>query len=248
MKIKNAFTLAEILIVLMVIGIIATLTVPSMMKNVVDAQYKTAYKKAYNTISNLRGALSLEGTLPVGSTATSINDGAKTDFFIAMLENLSVRDVTMFRTSNQPGQLPDRDGSRTVRYEVAGVSKTFGTGTEIDINNDSNGTRWLWITTEDNISYVLITASRYACRNKSFINSLNDINQMVQNSCIALLVDVNGIQKRPNMIESQSTINLGANLMQTLQGDMYYIFIANDGVTAGNKVNNVGARIIADVK
>ena len=43
----TGFTLAEILIVLMVIGIIATMTIPGLMKGVQEAQYKTAYKKAY---------------------------------------------------------------------------------------------------------------------------------------------------------------------------------------------------------
>ena len=51
MRLKKGFTLAEILIVLMVIGVIATLTVPTMMKGVTEAQLKTSYKKAYNTIA-----------------------------------------------------------------------------------------------------------------------------------------------------------------------------------------------------
>ena len=45
MRIKKGFTLAEILIVLMVIGVIATMTIPSLMKGVAEAQYKAAYKK-----------------------------------------------------------------------------------------------------------------------------------------------------------------------------------------------------------
>ena len=44
MRIKKGFTLAEILIVLMVIGAIATITVPSIIKGVKEAQIKTAYK------------------------------------------------------------------------------------------------------------------------------------------------------------------------------------------------------------
>ena len=47
MRIKKGFTLAEILIVLMVIGVIATMTIPSVMKGVVDAQIKTGYKRRY---------------------------------------------------------------------------------------------------------------------------------------------------------------------------------------------------------
>lgn len=51
-KLSNqAFTLAEVLITLGIIGIIASITIPVLTKNIEDAQYKTAYKKAYSTAS-----------------------------------------------------------------------------------------------------------------------------------------------------------------------------------------------------
>lgn len=45
---KLAFTLAEILITLGIIGIVAAITIPILSKNIKDTQYKTAYKKAYS--------------------------------------------------------------------------------------------------------------------------------------------------------------------------------------------------------
>ena len=39
---KNAFTLAEVLITLGIIGIVAAITIPTLINNVQDAQYKTA--------------------------------------------------------------------------------------------------------------------------------------------------------------------------------------------------------------
>jgi type II secretory pathway pseudopilin PulG len=47
----QSFTLAEILLVLAIIGIVAALTLPNLLKNYQDSQYKTAYKKAYSDIS-----------------------------------------------------------------------------------------------------------------------------------------------------------------------------------------------------
>ncbi len=41
------FTLAEVIIVLGIIGVVAALTIPSLMKNWQDLQYKSTYKKAY---------------------------------------------------------------------------------------------------------------------------------------------------------------------------------------------------------
>lgn len=48
---KEGFTLAEVLITLGIIGVVATITIPVLMNNIQDNQYKVAYKKAYSTIS-----------------------------------------------------------------------------------------------------------------------------------------------------------------------------------------------------
>src|SRR5574344_1675094 len=49
---KTAFTLAEILIVLGIIGIIAEMTIPTLMENVQKQEYVTALKKFYATQSD----------------------------------------------------------------------------------------------------------------------------------------------------------------------------------------------------
>ena len=51
MKIKYAFTLSEVLIALVVIGVIAAITVPALMNNINNNQYKSALKKNYAVIS-----------------------------------------------------------------------------------------------------------------------------------------------------------------------------------------------------
>lgn len=48
---KKAFTLAEVLITLGIIGIVAAITVPLLNNKIQDAQYKTAYRKSYAVIS-----------------------------------------------------------------------------------------------------------------------------------------------------------------------------------------------------
>ncbi len=49
---KSAFTLAEVLITLGIIGIVAAMTLPSLIGAWKDKQFKTAYKKAYSDFSN----------------------------------------------------------------------------------------------------------------------------------------------------------------------------------------------------
>ncbi len=50
---RPAFTLAEVLITLGIIGVVAAITIPSLMKNWQDLQYKSAYKKAFSDASNI---------------------------------------------------------------------------------------------------------------------------------------------------------------------------------------------------
>ena len=48
---KNGFTLAEVLITLGIIGVVAAMTMPTLMNSTNGAQYRTAYKKALSVLS-----------------------------------------------------------------------------------------------------------------------------------------------------------------------------------------------------
>ena len=48
---ESAFTMAEVLITLGIIGIVAAMTIPGLIKNYQERQFKTAYKKVYSEIS-----------------------------------------------------------------------------------------------------------------------------------------------------------------------------------------------------
>ncbi len=48
---KFAFTLAEVLITLGIIGVVAAMTIPTLMKNTQDTELKTAWKKEYSVLS-----------------------------------------------------------------------------------------------------------------------------------------------------------------------------------------------------
>lgn len=49
---STGFTLAEVLITLGIIGVVASITIPILQKNIEEAQFKTAYKKAYSDANN----------------------------------------------------------------------------------------------------------------------------------------------------------------------------------------------------
>jgi len=51
-KLKKAFTLAEVLITLLIIGFIASLTIPGIISNTNEAEYNAGIKKVYSDLSN----------------------------------------------------------------------------------------------------------------------------------------------------------------------------------------------------
>lgn len=66
---KLGFTLAEVLITLVIIGVIAAMTVPTLMNNTQGKENATAFKKA---ISSMNQALTMEYALE-GNTAANMN-------------------------------------------------------------------------------------------------------------------------------------------------------------------------------
>ena len=76
--VHSGFTLAEVLITLGIIGVVAAMTMPTLMNATNGAQYKTAYKKALSVISQaivLNLALDdydLSSTVDIGTEGTSL--------------------------------------------------------------------------------------------------------------------------------------------------------------------------------
>jgi len=70
MKNTSAFTLAEVLITLLIIGVISSIVIPGLINNTQDAEYKTAWKKAYADISQATMRLTTDngGTLKGASS------------------------------------------------------------------------------------------------------------------------------------------------------------------------------------
>ena len=73
----NAFTLAEVLITLVIIGVIGALTVPALIQNTQKQEFVSALKKTYSTLSNASQQIIAEEGTPrcdEGGWACSIDD------------------------------------------------------------------------------------------------------------------------------------------------------------------------------
>lgn len=81
---KNAFTLAEVLITLGIIGVVAAMTMPTLLNSTQGAQYRTAFKKGLSVLSQavvLNVALDDYDLSQTTSTETGTNDASIYNIF-----------------------------------------------------------------------------------------------------------------------------------------------------------------------
>jgi len=74
-KNKRAFTLAEVLITLLIIGVIASIVIPGLIADTQQAEYKTAWKKAFGVASQAyKRAIAENGSFgPYGSNTGKLD-------------------------------------------------------------------------------------------------------------------------------------------------------------------------------
>ena len=66
---KKAFTLAEVLITLAIIGVVAALTIPSVITNTQQQEFKTGLRKAVSVLNSaIQANIALEGETPYDNT------------------------------------------------------------------------------------------------------------------------------------------------------------------------------------
>jgi prepilin-type N-terminal cleavage/methylation domain-containing protein len=138
----NAFTLAEVLITLGIIGVVAAMTMPTLMNQTNGAQYKAAYKKALSAISQ---AVTLNVALDdvsfadtVTGTAGSTNAPSSSTTSIASLLNSRMNVVKATtesakgwdiargaNTSDTKAAAPGSKGENTTLFFNDGSTFTF---------------------------------------------------------------------------------------------------------------------------
>ena len=181
---KFAFTLAEVLITLTIIGVIAALTIPNLIQKYQDEALKTAYKKTYNILNNAYKTVIAE-TGPLDcyyySIGNTMNAGQVTKDCSALYNKLfeSALKIAKKCENNalQNGCLPENG------YKSS-ESVDMGNGmSEEDANNNRMGCWYVKGNTVNNTLSAVI---------------LNDGQIIIyRNSWCIMFVDVNG-KKGPN--------------------------------------------------
>ena len=127
MKKMNAFTLAEVLITLGIIGVVAAMTMPTLMSSTQGAQYKAAYKKALSALSQ---AVTLNVALDEWNFADA--DGGTVYNISKMLTSR----MNVVRTESGSTNVKDSNGADYTAKTTTGS----GAGTESDLTIDTSNT------------------------------------------------------------------------------------------------------------
>lgn len=73
---KRAFTLAEVLITLGIIGVVAAMTIPGLLTNIQNAHHRVAYKKAFSTLNQALRFTEEEGEISLDLSTSTVSNGS----------------------------------------------------------------------------------------------------------------------------------------------------------------------------
>lgn len=122
----KAYTLAEVLITLTIVGIIASMTIPSLTQSSSDFQYKTAAKQAYSVLNQALGKMKLDGHSDLYNEYVGKTANFKEDFmqYFEVVKDCGLHDCV-------PLALGEDDGSE--------IYQTLDNGTGAGTNIFSDG-------------------------------------------------------------------------------------------------------------
>lgn len=102
---KNGFTLAEVLITLAIIGVVATLTLPALMTNTQEQQARTALKKGVNTLTEAASmnAAQFGFTFQALKDTRDVNDAEQFASMTSLFNNQLAIDQTKGDVGSNPG-------------------------------------------------------------------------------------------------------------------------------------------------
>lgn len=179
----SAFTLAEVLITLGIIGVVATMTIPTLINNYQKKQYVSSLQKAYTQFNQVLIKLAEENGCAGDLACTGLFENDENS------EILGKEIAKHFKVLKDCG-VEANAGC------FASTLKTNYDGTGSDsVDYDASVTRYKFITV-DGISYRLGNYNNNNCNN----SWSTGVTGHMKKTCGIVLIDVNGPKKGPNYL------------------------------------------------
>jgi len=172
LKRQTAFTLAEVLITLLIIGIIASIVIPGLIADTQDTEFKTAWKKVFSDFSQAGklAALNNSGSL---SDALGTSTGTEGYFRDALLKHMSYTKLCAENTAAGP------DGcwhAANTFYSLSGsaISSDYtsysravlNNGSLVSFNLQSTTCTYTYTANDDSCGVVIIDINSFKGPNK----------------------------------------------------------------------------------
>ena len=185
-KILNGFTLAEVLITLAIVGVVAAMTMPVLINKINDREYDRAREKALNSIGEAGRLLAVQGDIGSGTNA---EDFVK-NYLSKKLKIVQMCDSDNLEKCGLSPTIKKLDGTTTMNMPttIAGLGLP-------SIDNST------WKTSTTN--YGFLTANGYAVNlfyNPNCTTDTNAINSLASGYvCMNAIYDMNGL-RNPNQV------------------------------------------------
>ena len=187
---RVAFTLAEVLITLGVIGIVAVLTLPSVINSTKDKQYKAARYKALSTIGSASKMIATQDRM---NDATSVEDFVK-NYLGEQINIAKTCDNDNLKYCGIPPKIKTINGDEIDMPKSALKTGQHGTETRVyEMYKDAKSYGFL---TADGYSYNLFYFPK--CSGTK-LTGKNGFTNAMQYPCVNAIYDMNGL-KGPNQV------------------------------------------------
>ena len=186
---KAAFTLAEVLITLGIIGVVAALVMPMVLDNINERKYTSARLKALKTIGEaVRNITVTEGIGNASNAEDFVENHLKKQIsIIKTCKNNDLRSCGIETTSNAITTLSEPHTKITMPRKIGDLVKAIGSD----------------VTDENSTSYGFVMSNGYSVNlfyNPNCLSDNKDANHLGQDRvCINAIYDMNGLAQ-PNEV------------------------------------------------
>lgn len=189
---KFAFTLSEVMITLAIIGVVAAITLPPLIKDIKDREFATARKFVLKNLGEAGRLMAVNGTIRDASNAQ--------DF----VENYLSKQLKIIKTCSNDklkecGIMTDENGI----FDATEARTTMPTDISQLSDNIANSSYAPTMTNIDKTSYGFVMANGYSINlfyNPNCLQNNTDSQHYAQNMvCMNAIYDINGLAK-PNQV------------------------------------------------
>ena len=150
---KNGFTLAEVLITLAIIGVVATMTLPALMTNTAEQQAKTGLKKGINTLTEaaqMNQAIDGFDYASLTSDSTDNQDAQSLFGLLSKRASVDFKETGVGKLISYQGAEEDKNAANFTVFFRDGSAVSFPTDTS---SSSATGQQGPTVMQEDGLVY-----------------------------------------------------------------------------------------------